>query len=49
VSPARRPAGPRDAAAAALRERCDLAKPPFMKPPRLPVARIDPKHPGCSG
>jgi phospholipase C len=39
----------RDANADPLLEMFDFAKPPFMKPPRLPVARIDPKHPGCSG
>ncbi len=39
----------RDANADPLLEFFDFASPPFMTPPNLPAARIDPDHPGCPG
>ena len=39
----------RDANAAPLHELFDFAAPPFMTPPTLPEAKVDPDHPGCPG
>ena len=39
----------RDANADPLLELFDFAAPPFMTPPKLPPATINPKHPGCTG
>jgi phospholipase C len=39
----------RDANADPLLELFDFAAPPFMTPPELPAATIDPDHPGCTG
>ncbi len=38
----------RDANADPLREMLDFANPPFVKPPKLPPAKVNPDHPGCS-
>jgi phospholipase C len=38
----------RDANADPLLEMFDFAHPPFVTPPRLPAATVNPKHPGCS-
>ena len=39
----------RDANADPLLDMFDFANPPFMKPPKLPAATVDPSHPGCAG
>jgi hypothetical protein len=38
----------RDANADPMLEFFDFAAPPFMTPPELPAATIDPDHPGCT-
>jgi len=38
----------RDANADPMLEFFDFASPPFVKPPRMPNAKIDPDRPGCS-
>jgi phospholipase C len=39
----------RDANADPLLELFDFANPPFLTPPKLPNATVDPAHPGCTG
>ena len=39
----------RDANASPMLDLFDFAAPPFMIPPQLPAATINPDHPGCTG
>ena len=39
----------RDANADPLLDMFDFENPPFLTPPKLPAATVDPDHPGCAG